>query len=181
VKRSAARKLAARISEEDHAQGSPGAAVTLVAYGDFAGPECADTYRVVKAIQVKMGSRLRYVFRTFPQQGENPRSEAAAEAAECASSQGKFWQMHDRMFENQGASDELTLFRYAADVGLDLKQFRSGMRTHEHLAGIRARRREGVRRGVFEAPTFFINSRRHRSAFGLTTLLPAVQAAAGGA
>jgi protein-disulfide isomerase len=181
VKRDATRELAARISEKDHVRGSPGAMVTLVGYGDFACPESARTYRTVKMIQAKMGSRLRYVFRSFPQSRENPHSEAAAEAAECASSQGKFWQMHDRMFENQGASDELNLSRYAADVGLDLKQFRSEMRRHAHLAGIHARRREGVRRGVVEAPTFFINSRRHRSAFGLTTLLPAIQAAAGGA
>ena len=181
MKRKATRKLAARVSEKDHVQGSPRATVTLVCYGDFARPECAKTYRTVKKIQAKMGSRLRYVFRTFPQPRENPRSEAAAEAAECASSQGKFWQMHDRMFENQGASDEFNLSRYAAEVGLDLKQFRSEMRRHAHLAAIRAARREGVRSGVVEAPTFFIDTREHRSAFGLTTLLPALQAAAGGA
>ena len=181
MKRNATREPAAQISETDHAQGSPGATVTLVTYGDFACPECAKTYRIVKRIQARMGSRLRYVFRSFPQPPENSRSEAAAEAAECASSQGKFWQMHDRMFENQGASDEHSLSRYAAEIGLDLKQFRSEMRRHAHLAGIHARRREGVRRGVVEAPAFFINSRRHRSAFGLATLLPAVQAAAGGA
>lgn len=181
MKTKATRELSARISEEDHVRGSPGATVTLVTYGDFACPECAKTYRTVKKIQAKMGSRLRYVFRSFPQSREHPRSEATAEAAECASSQGKFWQMHDRMFENQGASDEVSLSRHAADVGLDLKQFRSEMRRHTHLDGIHARRREGVRRGVVEAPTFFINARRHRSAFGLATLLPAIQAAAGGA
>jgi len=180
MKTKATRKLA-RISEKDHVRGSPGATVTLVGYGDFASREGAKTHRAVKKIQAKMGSRLRYVFRTFPQPRENPHSEAAAEAAECASSQGKFWQMHDRMFENDGASDEINLSRYASDVGLDLGQFRSEMRRHAHLAGIHARRREGVRRGVVEAPTFFINSRRHRSAFGLATLLPAIQAAAGGA
>lgn len=179
MKTKATRKLAAGISEKDHVRGSPDAAVTLVAYGDFACPECAKTYRIVKKIQAKMGSRLRYVFRTFAQPRENPHSEAAAEAVECASSQGKFWQMHDRMFESQGASDEVSLSRYAADVGLDLKQYRSEMRRHAHLAGIQAGRREGVRRGVVEAPTFFINARRHRSAFGLTTLLAAIQAAAG--
>jgi protein-disulfide isomerase len=181
VKSKATREPAARVSENDHVVGSPGATVTLVAYGDFACPDCAKTYRIVKKIQAKMGSRLRYVFRSFPQPRENARSEAAAEAAECASSQGKFWQMHDRMFENEGASDEVNLSRCAAEAGLDLKQYRNEMREHTHLAGIHARRREGVRRGVVEAPTFFINARRHRSAFGLATLLPAVQAAAGGA
>lgn len=177
----AERDFAVRLSEKDHVRGSPGAAVTLVGYGDFAFPECAKTYRTVKKIQALMGSRLCYVFRTFPQPQESVHSEAAAEAAECASSQGKFWQMHDLLFENQGALDEFSLSRYAADLGLDQKQFRSEMRRHARLAGIQAGRRDGVQIGVSETPTFFINSRRHRSAFGLTTLLPAIQAAAGSA
>jgi protein-disulfide isomerase len=177
----AERELAVRISEKDHVRGSLGAAVTLVGYGDFAFPECAKTYRTVKKIQAMMGSRLCYVFRSFPQPLESAHSVAAAEAAECASSQGKFWQMHDLLFENEGALDEFSLSRYAAHLGLDQKQFRSEMRSHARLAGIEAGRRYGVRNGVSETPTFFINSRRHRSAFGLTTLLPAIQAAAGAA
>jgi protein-disulfide isomerase len=171
--------LAAQVSPADHVRGSPFAKVTLVAYGDFARPECAKTYRTVKTIQKKMGARLRYVFRSFPQPGEYERSEEAAEAAECASAQGKFWEMHDRMFENRGASDELHLARYAADLGLDLGRFRREMREHVHLAKIRTVRKAGVRRGVVQAPTFFIDCSVHESAFGLATLLAAVQAAAG--
>jgi protein-disulfide isomerase len=181
VKGKVRRKVAAPLSEEDHVRGSPGAAVTLVGYGDFASPECATTYRKVKKIQARMGSQLRYEFRSFPQPEENPRSEAAAEAAACASSQGKFWQMHDLLFENPGVLDEFSLSRYATDLGLDAQRFRSEMRSHAHRPGIEAVRREGVRNGVSETPTFFINSRRHRSSFGLTTLLPAIQAAAGAA
>jgi len=180
-KRKSTRELAAWISEKDHVRGSPGATITLVAYGDLASLECAKTYRTIKKIQAKMGTRLRYVFRSFPQPMENPCSEAAAEAAECASSQGKFWPMHDCMFENQEASGAGNLSTHAEDVGLDMKQFRSEMRRHVHLAGIQAGRQAGVRSGVDEVPAFFINSRRHRSAFGLATLLPAIQAAAGGA
>jgi protein-disulfide isomerase len=176
-----AQSLEAPICLSDHVRGLPGAPVTLVVYGDFASPDCAATYLTVKAIQAKMGAQLCYVFRCFPQPDGNPLSEAAAEAAECASSQGKFWQMHDCLFENQGASDEFNLARYATDIGLDRKKFRSEMRTHAHLAGIQAGRRDGARSGVVAVPTFFINSRRHQSAFGLSTLLPAVQAAAGGA
>ena len=84
------------------------------------------------------------------------------------------------MFENQYAFDELQLARCAKELGLDLRQFQREMKGHLHLAKIRARRKAGVRLGVVQAPTFFINSLKHESSFGLTTLLPAVQAAAGG-
>jgi len=174
-----ARKREALVSRTDHVRGSPLAKVTLIGYGDFANPDCTRTYRTVKKIQKKMGSRLRYVFRCFPDRLEFANSEDAAEAAECASSQGKFWEMHDCMFENHGAFDELQLARCAKGLGLDLRQFRREMRGHVHLAKVRAGRKTGVRRGVVGAPTFFINSLRHESSFGLTTLLPAVQAAAG--
>ena len=171
--------LAAQVSPADHVRGSPFAKVTLVGYGDFACPDCAKTYRTVKTIQKKMGTRLRYVFRSFPQPGEYEHSEEAAEAAECASSQGKFWEMHDRLFENQGASDELHLSRYATDLGLDLRKFLREMRDRVHRARVRAGRKAGVRCGVVRAPTFFIDFLPHKSAFGLATLLAAVQAAAG--
>jgi len=172
------RRDPARISWTDHVRGSPLAAVTLIGYGDFACPACAENYLTVKKIQKRMGSRVRYVFRSFPQPGYEP-SEDAAEAAECASSQGKFWEMHDRIFENKGASDELHLSRYATDLGLNVLQFRREMREHAHREKIRAGRRAAVRSGVVLAPTFFINSERHDSSFGQATLLPAVQAAAG--
>jgi len=178
-KRGHSLKRPAGLSGADHVRGSPLAAVTLIGYGDFGSPACADTYLAVKKIQKKMGSRVRYVFRSFPQPWQYVWSENAAEAAECASSQGKFWEMHDRLFENKGASDELHLSRYATDLGLNVVRFRSEMREHVHLKKIRADREEAVRRGVTSAPTFFINSERHRSSFGLATLLPAVQAAAG--
>jgi protein-disulfide isomerase len=169
------------VNRTDHVRGSKSASVTLVGYGDFSSPDCTRTYRSVKQIQKRMGSRLRYVFRSFPQPEEFANSEEAAEAAECASSQGKFWEMHDRMFEGECASDELHLVRCAKELGLDVRRFRREMKGHLHLEKVRAARRAGVRRGVVRAPTFFINSRMHRSSFGLTTLLPAVQAAAGGA
>jgi protein-disulfide isomerase len=168
------------VSPADHVRGSPFAKVTLVGYGDFACPECEETYRTVKTIQKKMGARLRYVFRSFPQPEKYENSEEAAEAAECASSQGKFWEMHDRLFENQGASDEVHLSRYATDLGLNLRQFRREMREHTHRGKIRAGRKAGVRRGIVRAPTVLIDYSEHKSAFGLATLLAAVQAAAGG-
>jgi protein-disulfide isomerase len=161
-------------------RGSPPAPVTLVGYGDFSNPECARTYQTVKEIQRKMGTRVLYVFRSFPERTRFGNSEDSAEAAECASSQGKFWEMHDRLFENEGASDEFHLYRYARELGMNLGRFRGELKSHVHAAKINTVRDAGVRSGVTHAPTFFINSIRHESSFGLATLLPAVQAAAGG-
>ena len=169
-----------QISSGDHVRGSPLAKVTLVGYGDLANPECAGTYRTVQEIERKMGSRLRFVFRCFPKPDRFAFSEVAAEAAECAASQRKFWEMHDCLLEKGCVSDEPGLTNCAREVGLDLERFRRDLRGHVYLARVRAGRKEGVLRGVAEAPTFFINSVRHESSFGLATLLPAVQAAGGG-
>jgi protein-disulfide isomerase len=179
-KNNRARKLEAPVSSKDHVRGSPLAKVTLVGYGDFTCADCAKAYRAVKKIQAEMGSRLRYVFRSFPRDPLDEKSEGSAEAAESAGAQGKFWAIHDRLFENQGALSQLELAKHARAVGLDARQFRREMRGHVHLATVRLVRKEGVRSGVAEVPTFFINSLQHESAFGLSTLLPAVQAAAGG-
>jgi protein-disulfide isomerase len=175
-----ARRLAAPVSSKDHVRGSPLAKVTLVGYGDFTCPDCAKSYRTVKKIQAEMGSRLRYVFRSFSEAPLDGNSEVAAEAAESAGAQGKFWEIHDRMFENQGVSSQVRLARHAKAVGLNAGQFQRDMRGHVHLAKVRVAREGGVRSGVVAVPTFFINSLKHESAFGLATLLPAVQAAAGG-
>jgi protein-disulfide isomerase len=170
-------RLARKVSARDHSRGSPLARTTLVAYGDFASPACAQTYRTVKKIQKKMGTRLRYVYRSFPQPDQFRQSEEAAEAAECAASQGKFWEMHDSLFEGKAPTDDLRLNRHAADAGLDLLRFRREMREHLHSGRVRDIREGAVRSGVESAPAFFINSIRHESAFGLATLLAAVQAA----
>jgi len=180
VNRKASRELKAPVTSRDHVRGSSLAAVTLVGYGDFTCSDCAKSYKAVKKIQRKMGSRLRYVFRSFSRTPLDTRSEHAAEAAECAGSQGKFWEIHDRMFENQGPANQRRLVEHARSVGLDAAQFGRDMRGHVHLARVRLVREGGVSSGVADVPTFFINSLQHESAFGLATLLPAVQAAAGG-
>ena len=170
------RRLARKVSAKDHARGSPLARTTLVAYGDFASPACAQTYRTVKKIQKKMGTNLRYVYRSFPQPERYAHSEEAAEAAECASSQGKFWEMHDAIFES-GATEKIRVDRRAAEAGLDVFRFRREMRGRVHAERIRDIREGAVHSGVASAPAFFINSIRHESSFGLATLLAAVQAA----
>jgi formate-nitrite transporter family protein len=173
-------RLAGKASPRDHSRGSPLAKTTLVAYGDFASPACSQTYRTVKTIQRKMGTSLRYVYRSFPQPEQFTHSEQAAEAAECASSQGKFWEMHDSMFECEPGSRGIPLSQCAEEAGLDLLRFRREMQAHVHAERIHGVREGGIRSGVETAPAFFINSVRHESSFGLATLLAAVQAASGG-
>ncbi len=168
------------MSAKDHTRGSPFAKTTLVAYGDFASPACFQTYRTVKKIQKTMGTTLRYVYRSFPQPEQFRHSEDAAEAAECASSQGKFWEMHDSIFESQAGAGDGQLARRASEAGLDLLRFRREMLAHVHAGTVRSIRDRGVRSGVAEAPAFFINSIRHESSFGLATLLAALQAVSGG-
>lgn len=175
-----AQRLAGKVSARDHTRGSPLAKTTLVAYGDFASPACAQTYRTVKKIQKELGTRLRYVYRSFPQPEKFPHSEEAAEAAECASAQGKFWEMHDSMFESKAPSDGVRIGRRAAEAGLDVVRFRREMRARAHAERVQDVREGGLRSGVAGAPAFFINSVRHESSFGLATLLAAVQAASGG-
>jgi protein-disulfide isomerase len=151
-----------------------------VAYGDFASPTCAQTYRTVKKIQRNMGKRLRYVYRSFPQPELHTHSDEAAEAAECASAQGKFWEMHDSMFDSTAPLDEARIGQRASNAGLDLFRFRREMAAQVYSERVREVRAGGVRSGVAAAPAFFINSVRHESSFGLATLLAAVQAAAEG-
>jgi protein-disulfide isomerase len=172
-------RLVRKVSARDHSRGSPLAKTTLVAYGDFASPACAQTYRTVKKIQKEMGTRLRYVYRSFPQPERFGHSEEASEAAECASSQGKFWEMHDAIFESKAPMDGIRLSRRAAEAGLDLLRFRRELRARVQVERVQDVRAGGLRSGVAAAPAFFINSIRHQSSFGVATLLAAVQAASG--
>jgi protein-disulfide isomerase len=171
-------RLAVPVDESDHSNGPPDAPVTLVGYWDYSSPECCRAYPVVKQILKRMRRDLRYVVRNFPQPDLHPRAEEAAEAAESAGSQGKFWEMHDRLCENPGALDEHGLARHAADLGLDLRAFQREMSAHVHADRVRRDVEGAIRSGVTETPAFFVDEVRHQSAFGLATLLPAVQAAA---
>lgn len=171
-------RLSAPVRRSDHVRGE-GPRVTLVGYGDFANPECVATYRAVKNVQNRMGRSVRYVFRSFPAPKAES-SQRAAEAAECAGAQGKFWEMHDRLFEHPEALGEFRLARHAASLGLDVRRFQREMVGHKHAGRIRSVVAGGRRSGVADTPALFINSVRFRSAFGLATLLASVQAADGG-
>src|SRR2546422_10731382 len=105
---------AVRVGDDDHSQGLADAAVTLVEYGDFECPHCRRAYPIVKEVQRRLGPRLRFVFRHFPLKEVHVHAEHAAEVAEAAGAQGKFWGMHDRPFERQVGVEGGNLIEYAA-------------------------------------------------------------------
>ena len=105
--------------DRDHIQGPAEAAVTLVEYGDYECPYCGAAYPIVKDLQARMGDKLRFVFRNFPISTSHPHAEQAAEAAEAGAAQGRFWEMHDTLFEHQEALEDDDLLLYAVEIGID--------------------------------------------------------------
>src|SRR5947208_13365300 len=112
-------QLTPPVTERDHVQGPKTAKVTLVEYGDYQCPSCLQAYPIMIDIQEHLGDRMRLVFRNFPLTTVHPDAQRAAEAAEAAGAQDKFWEMHDYLFEHQAHLDDAHLLRYAAKIGLD--------------------------------------------------------------
>ena len=159
-------ELALPISEErDHIEGPADAPVTLVEYGDYECPYCGAAYPIVKEVQARMGETLRFVFRNFPITTSHPHAEHAAEAAEAAAAQGRFWQMHDYLYEHQRGLTDKDLHQYAEELGLDVDRFDSELAEHVHGPRVREDFMSGVRSGVNGTPTFYINGRRHDDSY----------------
>jgi protein-disulfide isomerase len=120
----------------DHIQGPDTAPITLVEYGDYECPYCGQAYPIIKQIQGYFQDNLRFVFRNFPLTQVHPHAQKAAEAAEAADTQNKFWNMHDYLYEHQQALDERHLEKYAKIIGLNLERFNDDMKTHIHASRI---------------------------------------------
>jgi protein-disulfide isomerase len=165
------------VSDADHIEGSFEAAVTLVEYGDYECPYCGAAYPVIKQIQRKMGKQLRFVFRNFPLTNMHPFAEISAEAAEAASAQGKFWQMHDALYENQEALSEEMIFTLGPKIGLDMKIFTKDMESRTFKDKVRKDFMGGVKSGVNGTPTLFINGERFDQNFDGELLLETLKSA----
>lgn len=166
------------VGPDDHVRGARNARVTLVEYGDFQCPYCGAAYPIVKELEQRAGSELRVVFRNFPLTNALPQAESAAEAAEAAAAQGKFWEMHDTIFEHQRRLGRADLRQYAEIVGLDTERFVGDLEAGAWASRVREHFRSGVMSGVNGTPTFFINGVRHDGEYSLEALLAAVLAAA---
>ena len=149
------------VGKRDHIQGPTSAAVTLVEYGDYQCPFCGDTYPIIKKLQKHFGDQLRFVFRNFPLARLHAYAERAAEATEAADAQGKFWEMHDYLFEHQEALDAESLVRAAGALGLDKVKFNREVAERVYAERVQEDIQGGIDSGVGGTPTTFINGARN--------------------
>jgi len=149
------------VGPRDHIQGPADAPVTLVEYGDFECPHCGAAYPIVKGIQRSMGEDLRFVYRHFPLTRVHEHAEHAAEISEAAAQHGKFWPMHDLLFENQDALEDDDLVGYAEHLGIDPEWAAAALADGRFEPRVREDFSSGVRSGVNGTPTFFINGQRY--------------------
>ena len=160
--------------DRDHIVGSAAGLIKLLEFGDYECPFCGEGYAIIKEIQRRLGDDLLFAFRNFPLTNVHPHSEHAAEAAEAAGAQEKFWGMHDILFENQAALDDENLAAYAAELGLDEARLIREVTASVYAPRIREDFKSGVRAGVNGTPTFFINGERYDGTRDLEHLLNAL-------
>ena len=158
-------ELTPPVSERDHAAGPDNAPVTLVEYGDYECPYCGMAYPIVKRAQKELGNQLRFVFRNFPLAEAHPHARLAAQAAEAAAAQGRFWEMHDMLFGHQDALEVEDLVGYAKSIGLDTAQFARDLEAGTYEKRVRDDFRNGVKSGVNGTPTFFVNGSRYNGSW----------------
>lgn len=171
-------QLVLPVGARDHIQGPAKATVTLVEYGDYECPYCGAAYPIVKEIQKRMGAKLRFGFRNFPLGNMHPHATLAAEAAEAAGAQDKFWEMHDTLYEHQDALAKNDLLSYARGIKVDSPRFVAALTSHEYAERVHEDFIGGVRSGVNGTPTFYINGVRHNDSYELDVLIRALEAVA---
>ena len=171
--------LAVPVSDQDHIQGAPGAAAVLVEYGDYECPYCLNAWPVMQEVRKHLGDRVAVVFRHFPQSSVHPHASVAAQAAEAAAAQGKFWEMHDLLFKNQQQLGEIDFTHLALQLGLEVYRFETDMERKTTLRRIRDDYSSALRSGVQGTPTFFINGCRYRGKLDVESLASAIEGAVG--
>ena len=167
--------LAVPVTGSDHVQGGADAKVTLVEYGDYQCPHCGAAYHVIKRVQKRLGAKLRFVFRNFPLNQAHPYAELAAESAEAAAAQGKFWEMHDALFENQEQLGQPLIEALVTRLKLDPKQFEADLESRKFQSRVKHDFMGGVRSGVNGTPGLFINGERFDQSWDEETLSAALQ------
>ncbi len=163
------------VGARDHVLGPADAPVTLLEYGDFECPFCGRAYPELKRVLADLGSKVRFIFRHFLLSEQHPHAEHAAEVAEAAAAQGKFWEMHDLLYQRQSALTDGDLIRYARELALDALRVQRELAAHVHRPRVREDFESGVRSGVSGTPMFFINGRRHEEPGDAGTLLAALR------
>lgn len=170
-------RLAVPPNATDHSLGAEHAHVTIVEYGDFECPSCKLASGTPELLLERFPNKLRFIYRHFPLEDAHPHALRAAEAAEAASAQGKFWPMHDSLFQHQAHLKDKELAGYAADLGLDMVRYTAEMADHIYLQKVRESAEGGRRSHLRATPTFFINGNLQDVSFGMSALHDAVAAA----
>jgi protein-disulfide isomerase len=168
--------LAVTVTDDDHAQGPADAPFLLVQYGDYECPYTRRSLTEVEELRAELGVDLRWVFRNFPLVEIHPHALRAAEAAEAAGAQGRFWEMHATLFGRQQALEDADLFRYAGELGLHIETFAADLASGVHLDRIRDDVDGGRQSGVGGTPTFFTNGVRHEGPYVAAALFAALRA-----
>ena len=166
--------LAVPVTEHDHALGPKEAPVTLVLYADFQCPHCALFHPRMLEIAHELRDSLRLVFRHFPLSSVHPQAQRAAEAAEAAASQGRFWEMASQLFAHQDQLDDDSLIRYAKKASVDARRFRKDLGSGVHAPRVRSDYLAGLRSGVQGTPTLFINGERYEGMLEMDSLVGAL-------
>jgi protein-disulfide isomerase len=172
-------KLKVPVGPADHTLGDEHAPVTLVEYGDYQCPFCGRAHPVVKAVRKHFGKQLRFVYRHFPLTQIHPMAEPAAETAEFAGANGRFWEMHDGLFENQDSLGLPLFAELAQTLKLSSEDLAGALESHEFLPKIKEDFMGGVRSGVNGTPTFFVNGYRYEGMFDFEDLVGAIDAELG--
>ncbi len=149
------------ISEDDYTLGSPDAPHTLLEYGDYECPYSRLGYRFSQMLLKEYNENLNFTFRNFPIRKKHPNAQLAAEAALCAGAQDRFWEMHDLLFKHNRTLSENRILDFAEDIGLDLYRFRVNLTTNEFAGRVTSDFRGGIKSGVDDTPTFFLNGKRY--------------------
>jgi protein-disulfide isomerase len=171
-------RLTLPVGRRDHIQGPDDAPLVLVEYGDYQCPYCGAAYPIVKRVQKELGKRLRFVFRNFPITNSHPHAQWAAETAEAAGAQGKFWEMHDYLYENQPSlGDEEYFSKYEKKLKLDVTKLAREVAQHVYSPRVQEDYMSGIRSGVNGTPTFFIDGVRYDDYPGFVQLISALEKA----
>jgi protein-disulfide isomerase len=170
-------ELAAPVGAADHILGPARASVTVVEYGDFECPNCRQAAPAVKILMARFAERVRFAYRHFPLEGVHPHALQAALAAEAAGAQGKFWPMHDLLFEARSHLDAAQLRAFAERLELDLERYDADMAAQLYLQRVREHIESGEKSGVRGTPTFFVDGSVQDVSFGLQHLFERVEEA----
>jgi|SRR5687768_655109 len=169
-------KIAARsLLPSDHFKGSSKATVILLEYGDFECHRCVAAFHTLKDALQWLGNSVCFVFRHFPDIERHSHALSAAQAAEAAGSQGKFWEMHDSLYSHSPDLDDLQLVRYAEQLGMSPDLFKRDMLEHTHAGKVNDDRAAAAEHGVDGTPAFFINGVRYKGDWDLDSLLDAIE------